>query len=255
MKPSIVLKLFLAAILAVPVSLVADVQVVSVLLWSALLLFVMFLAMSWWIGHKAEPARKARVAEILANKPAYVAFGSGAPAWLAVPIYVVFVLGALAMIVWEAIFGPEQLRGTDGLLTILMMSCALPFAMLAATALWKALAWHVRSRFPDKLLVFANEKGIGTSDGWVIPYTHIRRIDPCSLRSKYGNSNWIEIADEFGVRKISVNMSLDPPDEILKQLRDRAIAAGADLAPALPNGGSPSGGTQLGYRMGYLPGK
>jgi hypothetical protein len=103
--------------------------------------------------------------------------------------------------------------------------------------------------------VFANDKGIGTPDGWVIPYTHIRRIDPCSFRSRYWTNDWIEIADEFGPQRVSVNMSLDPPDEILKQLRESARAAGADLAPALPNGRPPSGGTQLGYRMGYMPGE
>jgi hypothetical protein len=255
MKPSDVIKTFPVVLFAVPVVLFINPHAVPVLLWSALLLFILLLAKSWWSDRKAEVGRKARVAAILASKPAYVALGSGAPPWLAAPIYMVFVGAALALLAWELRLGSEPLRGFGGFLTATMISCAIPFAMLAAAGVRKALAWHLRSRFPDKLLAFANDKGIGTSDGWVIPYTHIRRIDPCSHRSGYGTNDWIEIADEFGPQRVPVNMSLDPPDEILKQLRDRALAGGADLAPALPNGRLPSGGTQLGYRMGYLPGE
>jgi len=249
------LKLFLIATLLMPVALLISSHLAKWLLWAMFLLFVAQIASLIWPSRREASARKARIAAIVASKPAYIVYGSGAPRWLAVPIYVAFVLATLSLMIWEAIMHPGKLTGFDGFLTHMTMVAALPCATLAATATWKALAWHLRSRFPDKLLVFANDKGIGTSDGWVIPYAGIRRIDPCSVRSKYGHDDWVEIADQFGTRRVPVNMSLDPPDEILKQLRDRALAGGADLAPALPNGRPPSVGTQLGYRMGYLPGE
>jgi hypothetical protein len=219
-------------------------------LWAILLLFVAWVAGLIRKARLEAPARKARIAAILASKPTYVAYASGTPRWLAIAIYVPFATAGLVLILWEAITGPQRLTGFNGFLTLMMFTWALPFAIFAATASFKALAWHYRSRFPDRMLVYANDKGIGTAD-WVVSYPRIRRIDPCSSRSKYGHDDWIEIADDLGVRRVPVNMSVDPPDEILKQLRDRAAAAGADLAPALPNGRPPSTGSQLGYRMGY----
>ena len=155
------------------------------------------------------------------------------------------------MIFYEAIVGPPILHGFSGFRTSMMYSCALPFAISAATGAFKALAWHLRSRYPDRVLLFANDQGIGTSDRLVIPYARIRRIDPCSWRTKYGTDNWIEI-DDGVTHRVHLNMVREQLDDILTRLRDRAKAGGAPLMPAFANGKPPSAaGTQLGYRMVY----
>jgi hypothetical protein len=197
----------------------------------------------------------ARVAAALGSNPQYVAYSSGAPRWFAVPIYIVFIAAALAVMIWQAFGHPLIARSTYGFLTWQMYVWMLPLACFAARGLWLALAWRLRRRYPDRVLVFANDMGIGTADGWVIPYGELQRIDPCCSRSRFGTDNWIEIQRRgwHFAKKVPVNMALDTPDEILKELRGRAISAGADLDPALPNGRPPSGGSQLGYRIGYLP--
>jgi hypothetical protein len=247
-------RLFIIAILFLPPVLLISGRLAHWLMWTILLLFVATVANSVRLNWREEPARRARIAAILAGKPAYIVYGSGVPAWIAVPIYVVFIVGAFALIIWEGIFGPATLRGVTGFLTVMMMSCAVPFATLAAAAVFRALAWRLRSRFPDEVVLFANDQGIGTSDGFVIPYARIRRIDPCSWRSKFGTDNWIEI-DDGVARKVHLNMVREPLDDILTQLRDHARAGGADLRPAFANGQVPNTGTQLGYRMGYLEGE
>jgi hypothetical protein len=223
-------------------------------LWLAFALLALFIAAvvrSVLLHRREEPLRKARIAAILAAKPDYVVYGSGAPMWLAIPLYAVFVLGALALIFWEAVFGPPTLHGFNGFLTVLMLNCAIPFAVLAATATWKVVAWHLRPLFPDKLLLVANDQGIGTSDGFVIPYARIRRIDPCSRRWKFGTDNWIEI-DDGTTRQVHLNMVREPLDDILTKLRDHAKAGGAPLMTAYPNGHLRTTGSQLGYRtIGY----
>lgn len=223
-------------------------------LWLACLLLALFIAAvvrSTMLNRREEPLRNARIAAILAGKPDYVIYGSGAPMWLAIPVYGVFILGGLALILGEAVFGPPRLHGFNGFLTALMLNCEIPFAVLAATATWKVLAWHLRPLFPDKLLLFANDQGIGTADGFVIPYARIRRIDPCASRSRFGTDNWIEI-DDGTTRQVHLNMVREPLDDILNQLRDHAKAGGAALIAAYPNGHMPTTGTQLGYRMtGY----
>ena len=202
--------------------------------------------------------REARLSEALASKPDCVAFGSGAPRWLAAPVYAVVVGGTLALMLWQLIFAaPVQLRSVVGFMTRMVYIAALPLSALAAHGVWMALACRMRARYPDKVIVFANCEGIGTGEGWVIPYHTIQRIDPHSSRSSYGVNNWIEIHQHGSpfAEKVDLNMALDSADGILRHLRDHALAAGADLEPALPNGSLPTSGTQLGYRMGYLAGE
>ena len=243
-------RLFFIAALLLSFVMLVSITLAKWFFWTILLIFVLWIASLIRRARLESPGRKARIATILATKPTYVAYGSGTPRWLAIPVYAVFLGAGLTFLFWEALIHPGGLTGFSGFLTLLTMGCTLPFAMIGATGTFKALAWHLRSRFPDKVLVFANDKGIGTADGWVIPYARIQRIDPCSFRSRFGHDDWIEIADGLGTRRVPVNMSIDPPDEILKQLRNHAEAGGADLLPALPNGRPPSVGSQLGYRMG-----
>ena len=251
MRPRSTATLFIGALLFLPPVLLICAATSQWLFWPILVLFLVWVGRVIVAVRREARQRRERIAKILAQKPSYVAYGSGTPRWLAVPIYFVFTVAAFVLILWQTMIHPAHLTGFIGFLNAMRLSCLLPFAVLAATATFKAVAWHLRSTYPDKVLAFANEEGIGTSDGWVIPYAKIRRIDPCCLRSRIGSDNWIELADDRCPRRVPVNMSVETPDEILQQLRDHALAAGAKLAPALPNGRPPSGGSQLGYRMGY----
>lgn len=244
-------RLFIIGILFLPVAMLISTRLAQLLMCTLLLLFVTWIGKAIWESHREEPARKARIAAILAAKPDYVVYGSGAPKWIAAPIFILFVTGALVLMFYEAIFGPRTLHGFDGFLTSMMYQWAIPLATLAAAGVWRTVAWDLRSRYPDKVLLFANREGIGTSDGFVMPYASIRRIDPCARSSRYGTDNWIEI-DDGHPHQVHLNMVREPLDEILNQLRDRATAAGAPLFPAYPNGQMPATGSQLGYRMtGY----
>lgn len=218
-------KLIIFGILFLPPALLLSDRISHWLMASVLLSFVAAIANGIRLNRRDKPLRAARIAAILAAKPDYVVYGSGAPTWMAVPVYAVFVIGAFALIMWQTIFGPPTLHGVNGFLTAMMYSCALPFAVLAATHVWKALAWRLRSRFPDRVLLFANDKGIGTSDGYVTPYARIRRIDPCSQRSRYGADNWIEIDDGI-TRKVHLNMVSEPLDDILAIARPRTSGRG-----------------------------
>jgi hypothetical protein len=248
MKPTA--RLFIIGILFLPFAMLISTRLAELLLWVLVLLFLAWIGKAIWQSRRDEPARKARIAAILAAKPDYVVYGSGAPKWIAAPIFILFVAGAIALMFYEAIFGPRILHGFSGFLTSAMYQSAIPFAMLAAAGVWRTVAWDLRSRYPDRLLLFANAQGIGTSDGFVMPYARIRRIDPCSRSSRYGTDNWIEI-DDGRTHQVHLNMVREPLDDILAQLRDHARAGGAPLLPAFANGQLPTGGTQLGYRMLY----
>jgi len=244
-------RLFIIGILFLPVAMLISTGLAKLLLWTLVALFVGWLGKEIRQSRLDAPARKARIAAILAAGPDYVVYGSGAPKWIAAPIFILFVAGAVALMFYEAIFGPPTLHGLDGFLISMMYQWAIPLGMLAAAGVWRTLAWDLRSRFPDRVLLFANAEGIGTSDGFVMPYARIRRIDPCTQSSRYGTDNWIEI-DDGVTHQVHLNMVREPLDEILTRLRDRATAGGAPLMPALANGKALVGGPQLGYRMlGY----
>jgi hypothetical protein len=181
---------------------------------------------------------------------AFKAYGSGAPKWLGLVIYLVFFAIAVAALAPQVIH-PYRLKGLGGFLIAMMDKYLLILAAIAAFAVWRSLTWRLRGRYPDKLLASADYLGISLPTGITIPYADIRRIDPCSRGSRMGADNWIEIdAGQLGRWKIDVNMSVDPPEQILAELRERALNGGANLAPELPNGRLPTVGTQLGYRVG-----
>ena len=180
----------------------------------------------------------------------FKAYGSGAPKWLGLPIYLTTFAIAVAVVAPQVLH-PYPLTGFGGFLTFMMDKYVFVFAAVAAFAVWRWLTWRLRARYPDKLLVYANDVGIGQPSGYVIPYAGIRRIDPHSRGSSMGAYNWIEIGAGQSQRwKIDVTMSVDPPEQILAALRERAIAGGASLAPERLNGRPPVGGSQLGYREG-----
>jgi hypothetical protein len=237
-------------ILFLPVAMLISTRLAELLLLTLVLLLAAWIGKAVWQSRIDEPARKARIAAVLAAKPDYILYGSGAPTWMGTAIFILFVLGALVLMFTEAIFGPRTVHGFNGFLTSMMYQWAIPLATLAAVGVWRTVAWDLRSRFPDKVLLFANAQGIGTSDGFVMPYATIRRIDPCAQRSRYGADNWIEI-DDGHTHQVHLNMVREPLDDILTQLRNRAQAAGAPLLPPLRNGQPLTGGSQLGYRMLY----
>jgi hypothetical protein len=184
------------------------------------------------------------------SQPAFKAYGSGAPNWFGCPIYVGFSLLAVAIIAPQ-IINPDPLQGFNGFLTRAMDRNIFPFAALGAFATWRAITWHLRGRYHDKLLVSADDRGICLPSGKILPYSEVRRIDPYSRDPGGGSDNWIEVADSRGSRwRIDVNMSVDPPKDILASLRDRALAGGASLTPERLNGLPLSGGSQLGYKEG-----
>jgi hypothetical protein len=248
MKPTA--RLFIIGILFLPVAMLISTGLAELLLLTLVLLLAAWIGKAIWQTRLDEPARKARIAAILAAKPDYVVYGSGAQKWIAWPIFILFWIGALVLMFTQAISGPRTLHGFSGFLTSMMYQWAIPLATLAAAGVWRTFAWDVRSRYPDQVLLFANAQGIGTSDGFVMPYARIRRIDPCARSSRYGTDNWIEI-DDGRTHQVHLNMVRQPLDDILTQLRNRAQAAGAPLLPPFPNGQLPTGGTQLGYRMLY----
>src|SRR5689334_13860118 len=125
-------RLFIIGILFLAPLLLVSARLAQWLLWTLLLLFVAAIVNNIRLNRHDEPARKARIAAILAAKPDYVVYGSGTPKWLAAPIYVGFSAGALALILYEAIFGPPILHGFTGFLTAMMYHWALPIAILAA---------------------------------------------------------------------------------------------------------------------------
>ena len=181
-------------------------------------------------------------------QPDFKAYGSGAPNWFGCPIYVGFFLLAVA-IVAPQIIHPYPLQGFNGFLTRAMDRNIFSFAGIGALVTWRAVTWHLRRRYPNKLLVSADDRGICLPSGTVIPYSEIRRIDPYSRGT--GTDNWIEIAASGTSRwRIDVNMSVDSPEHILAILRERALAGGASLAPEMLNGRPPTGGSQLGYKEG-----
>jgi hypothetical protein len=243
-------RLFVIGILSLPFAMLISTRLAELLFWTLVLLFLAWIGKAIWQSRRDEPARKARIAAILAAKPDYLVYGSGAPKWIAAPIFVLVVVGAVALMFYEAIFGPRVLHGFNGFLTSMMYQWAIPLGMLAAAGVWRTVAWDLRSRFPDRVLLFANAQGIGTYDGFVMPYTRIRRIDPCARSSRYGTDNWIEI-DDGHTHQVHLNIVREPLDDILTQLRNRALAAGAPLLPAYANGKMPTTGPQLGYRMLY----
>lgn len=241
-------RLFILGVLFLPFAMLVSTRLAELLLCTLTLLFAVWIGKAIWESRRDEPARKARIAAILAARPDYVVYGSGAPKWMAAPIFILFWVGAVALMITEVIIGPRTLHGFSGYLTSMMYQWAIPLATLAAAGLWRTVAWDFRSRYPDKVLLFANREGIGTSDGFVMPYASIRRIDPCARSSRYGTDNWIEI-DDGRTHQVRLNMVREPLDEILTHLRDRASAAGAPLLPAFPNGQHPTDGSQPGYRM------
>src|SRR6478672_11383469 len=102
---------FIIGILFLPVAMLISARLAELLLWTMVLLFVAWVGKAIWQSRRDEPARKARIAAILAAKPGYVVYGSGAPKWIAAPIFVLFVAGAIALMFYEAIFGPRVLHG------------------------------------------------------------------------------------------------------------------------------------------------
>lgn len=242
-----VTKIFLFVFVLVPLTALISYRLAEALLWTGALLFAASTVKAIWKRRRDEPARKARLAAIIAAKPAYVVYGGGAPKWIAAPIFILFVAAAIALMGYEVLFGPRVLRGFNGFLTGMMIYWAIPIAMLAAAAVWRKVAWDLRSRFPDRLLLFANADGIGTSEGFVMPYGRIRRIDPCGRSSRFGTDNWIEI-DDGVTHKVDLNMVHEPLDDVLTELRTRAEAAGARLRPAYVNGLLPPSASLLGYR-------
>lgn len=183
-------------------------------------------------------------------EPAFKAYGSGAPKWFGLPIYLATFAIAVAVVAPQALH-PYRLTGFGGFLTLMMDKYIFVVAAVVAFAVWRWVTWRLRARYPDKLLVSADDLGIGLPSGYVIPYAGIRRIDPHSRGSSQGAYNWIEIDAGGSERwKIDVTMSVDPPEQILAALRERAFAGGANLTPVRPNGRLPVGGSQLGYREG-----
>lgn len=215
-----------------------------------LLLLVGNVVVAKYDSWRNRPLREARLATVLAEKPAYVAYGSGAPKWVGLPIYIFFFGIAFVALLQQALH-PYKLQGFSGYLTWMADMYIFPFAALAALAVWRAVTWRLRARYPDKVLVAANDEGIVLPSGFVVPYISVLRIDPYSQGSNGVVDNWIEVVDgQFSRNKIDVNMSVEPPEQILATLRERALAGGANLAPALPNGRRPTVGTNLGYRIG-----
>jgi len=201
-------------------------------------------------SRRDRPLREARLAAALAEKPSYVAYGSGTPKWIGLPIFVLFFAIAVAAMAPQVLH-PSKLTGFSGFLTVMADKLVFVLAPIAAYAVWRAVTWRLRARYSDKLLVAANDVGIVLPSGFVIPFAKVRQIDPYSRGANGIVDNWIEIVDDqFSRRKIDVNMSVDPPVQILATLRERAFAGGANLAPELPNGRLPSVGSQLGYRIG-----
>jgi hypothetical protein len=215
-----------------------------------LLLLIGNVAESLYASWRDRPLREARLAAVMAEKPSYVAYGSGAPNWLGLPIYICFFAIAVAALAPQVLH-PYKLRGFGGYLTWMADRSIFPVAAIAAYAVWRAASWRLRARYPDKLLVAANDVGIVLPSGFVVPYAKVRRIDPYSRGSNGLVNNWIDIEDgQFSRYKIDVNMSVEPPQQILASLRERALAGGANLAPELPNGRRPTVGSQLEYRIG-----
>ena len=157
-------------------------RLAELLLWTLVLLFFAWIGKAIWQSRRDEPARKARIAAIVAAKPDYVVYGSGAPKWIAAPIFILAVAGAVALMFYEAIFGPRVLHGFNGFLTSMMYQWAIPFAMLAAAGVWRTVAWDLRSRSPDKVLLFANAQGIDTSEDSSYPM----RPSAASIRAHRG---------------------------------------------------------------------
>jgi hypothetical protein len=241
--------LIFAAWISVPVFWLLSVQLAWLAGAFGLLLLVGNLVVAKYDSWRDRPLREARLAAVLAEN-AYVAYGSGAPKWVGFPIFVFFFAIAFAALAQQALH-PHELRGIGGYLTWMSDIYIFPVAALAALAVWRAITWRLRARYPDKLLVAANEVGIVLPTGFVVPYTNVRRIDPYSQGSNGVVDNWIEVVDaQFSRCKIDVNMSVEPAEQILAALRERALAGGANLAPELPNGRLPTVGTQLGYRIG-----
>jgi hypothetical protein len=184
------------------------------------------------------------------SERAFKAYGSGAPNWFGLPIYLTSFAIAVAMVAPQVLH-PYRLTGFGGFLTVMMDKYIFVVAAVVAFAIWRSLSWRLRARYPDKLLVYADDVGIGLPSGYIIPYATILHIDPHSRGSSLGASNWIEIGAGQSQRwKIDVTMSVDPPEQILAALRERAFAGGASLAPERLNGRLPVGGSQLGYREG-----
>lgn len=244
-------RFFILGILSLPFAMLVSTRLAELLLLGLVVTLAGWTAKAVWQYRIDEPARRARIAAVLAAKPDYVVYGSGAPTWIAWPIFILFWVGAVALMITQVIVGPQTLHGFSGFLTSMMYHWAIPLATIAAMGVWRTLAWDLRSRFPDKVLLFANRDGIGTSDGFVMPYKTIRSINPCGRSNRYGSDNWIEIDDGRHPRQVHLNMVREPLDDILNQLRSRAQAGGAPLLPAFANGQLPTGGTQLGYRMLY----
>jgi hypothetical protein len=236
--------------LAMPLLVLISKQLTGYAGLAALVLIIGNVATAAYDKWRDKPLKQARLAAVLAARPAYVTYGSGAPKWIGLPIFVGFfaiVCAAMA----PQILHPYVLKGFNGFLTHMADIYVFPIAAVTAFATWRAIAWRLRRRYKDIVLAAANDEGIMLPSGFVIPYANIRRIDPYSKGSNGLVDNWIQVEDvHFARSKIDVNMSLEAPAEILAALRERALAGGATLAPELPNGRMPTVGTQLGYRIG-----
>jgi len=242
--------LIFVAWISVPVLLLFGARLAQLAGAIGLVLLIGNVGISVYNSWRDRPLRKARLAAVLANRLAYVAYGSGAPQWLGLLIYVVFFAIAVAALAPQVLH-PYKLAGFGGFVTKMMDYFIFPLAAFAAYAVWRAITWRLRACYPDKLLVAANDVGIVLPSGFIVPYAKVRRIDPYSRKSRVGVDNWIEVEDgQFSQTKIDVNMSVEPPEQILATLRERALAGGANLTPELPNGRLPTVGTQLGYRIG-----
>lgn len=176
-------------------------------------------------------------AAVLASRPAFVAMGGGAPGWLRLTILSSTVMAGLAVLLWQLAHPPTiSTRTVAGFLLTASNALVMPAAFGVGLAIWRGLAWRLRKRFPDRLLVYANETGIGVGAGAVIPFSAIRRIDGYRRRRGCGDEVGIEI--DAGGRwpaQVSLDLPLDPPEAILAALRERALAGGADLPVSGPS--------------------
>ena len=92
-----VTKIFLFVFVLVPLTALISYRLAEALLWTGALLFAASTVKAIWKRRRDEPARKARLAAIIAAKPAYVVYGGGAPKWIAAPNFILFVAAAIAL--------------------------------------------------------------------------------------------------------------------------------------------------------------
>src|SRR5882757_8856998 len=111
------------------------------------------------------------------TEPTFKAYGSGAPKWLGLLIFLAFFAAAVAALAPQVIH-PTPLQGFALFITVTTNNFIFVLAPVVAFPVWRLVTWRLRSRYPDKLLVSADHAGIGLPSGYVIPYVNIRRIYP-----------------------------------------------------------------------------